>query len=82
MPVGNGGGAIAIADTSDPALPSCASGNGASVRVIADAVGLKIENQRRSRRPTASDGRCARCKWSCIKESKAGIHHHSALYHW
>ncbi len=42
MPVGNGGGAIAITDTSDPALPSYASGNGASVRVIADAVGLKI----------------------------------------
>ncbi len=42
MPLGNGGGAIAITDTSDPALPSCASGNGVSVRVIADAVGLKI----------------------------------------
>ena len=42
MPVGNGDGAIAIMDTSDPALPSCASGNGASVRVIANALGLKI----------------------------------------
>jgi hypothetical protein len=41
MPVGNGGGAIAITETSDPALPSCVSGN-ASVQVIANAVGLKI----------------------------------------
>ncbi len=40
--VGNGGEVIAITDTSDPALPSCASGNGASVRVIANAVGLKV----------------------------------------
>ncbi len=42
MPVGNGGGAIVITDTSDPALPSCAPDNGASVQVIADAVGLKF----------------------------------------
>jgi hypothetical protein len=42
LPVGNGGGAIAITDTSNPALPSCESGNGASVRVNAGAVGLKI----------------------------------------
>jgi hypothetical protein len=42
MPVGNGGEAIAITDTSSPALPSCASDDGASVLVIADAVGSKI----------------------------------------
>jgi hypothetical protein len=42
MPLSNGGGAIAIKDTSDPALPCCVSGNGASVRVIADAVSCKI----------------------------------------
>jgi hypothetical protein len=40
--LGNGGGAIAVTDTSDPALPCSVAGNGASVRVIADAVGLKI----------------------------------------
>jgi hypothetical protein len=43
MPVDNGGGAIAVTDTSHPARPSCASGNGASVRVNADAVGLKVK---------------------------------------
>jgi hypothetical protein len=42
MPVVNGSRAIAITDTSDPAPPSFASGNGASVKVIAHAVGLKI----------------------------------------
>jgi hypothetical protein len=42
MPHCNGGGAIAITDTSDPALPCCVSGNGSSVLVIANAVGLKI----------------------------------------
>jgi hypothetical protein len=41
MSVGNGGGEIAITDTSDPALTSCASGNVASVLDIADAVGFK-----------------------------------------
>jgi hypothetical protein len=40
MPLGNGDGEIAIMDTSNPALPWCAYG--ASVQVIADAVGLKI----------------------------------------
>jgi hypothetical protein len=44
MPVGNGGEAIAIMDTSNPALPSCASSNGASVQVIANAVGFKIRS--------------------------------------
>ncbi len=42
MPLGNGGGAIAITDTSNSALPCCVFGNGALVRVIPDAVGLKI----------------------------------------
>jgi hypothetical protein len=30
-----------------------------------------FENQRRYRRPTASDGRCAGCVWSCIQETKS-----------
>jgi hypothetical protein len=42
MPVDNGGGAIVITDPSSPDPPAYATGNGASVRVRADAVGSKI----------------------------------------